>query len=77
MFIRPQYQKEGWLAAVKNFADHETTCKISVPNKKIASAAITDIQGNIKEQLKVIDQVVELTQKAESITFLKLCLCDK
>ena len=77
LFIRPQYQKKGWLAAVKNFADYETTCKISIPDKKIASAAITDIQGNLKEQLQVNDQSVELTQKAKSITFLNLCLCDE
>ena len=74
IFFRPQYSKEGWLIAIKNFSNTEETCVLSVPGKNINYSAVTDIQGNIKQELHVINNRVELKQKPNAITFLQICL---
>lgn len=74
IFVRPEYQKDGWMVAVKNFADHEDAFKISVPGKKIQSAAITDIQGNVRQQIETDGEFVAFSHGANSITFLKIRL---
>lgn len=72
VFIRPQYRQDGWMIAVKNFTKGEGKCCILVPEREILSAALTDIQGNVTEELLVGDNRIEITQKPNAITFVKV-----
>lgn len=72
LFIRPLYHEAGWLVAVKNFSAHEGNCKISIPGRQITFAAVTDIPGNVKEELNPIGNKITITQNPNAITFLKL-----
>ncbi len=65
LFIRPLYKKEGWLAAVKNFADHDASCRISVPGRNIGSAMLTDIQGNPAEPSAINGSTASLIREAD------------
>lgn len=74
VFVRPGNKQDGWLAAVKNFTDAEGRCRISVPGRRICTAGVTDVQGNVKEVLEVSDDGITVFQKGNQLTFVKICL---
>ena len=74
IFFRPQMNAKGWLVAVKNHSDNEGVSVLSVPGKQILYSAITDIQGNLRQELKVIDNMVKLEQAPNSIVFLQIVI---
>lgn len=74
LFIRPQYGKEGWLMAVKNYSHHSEKAEISVPGKEMEAMYITDVQGKIREAAEQEGQAFMVTLKPDSIMFLKVLL---
>jgi len=74
IFIRPQHEQDGWLIAVKNFCNYEGSCTISIPDSTLCFAAVTDIQGNTREELSIANNEINFKQPPNAITFLRLCL---
>ena len=83
--IRPEYGKPGILMAVKNESGEESHCAITLDctgreyagaERKISlkSAAVTDLQGNVREKLKVCENKVSFVQNPFAVTYLNLIL---
>lgn len=72
LFIRPQCRKAGMLAAVKNYAAEENSCRLSFPGRQITFAAVTDIQGNVRKQLEISGEGVDISLPAYGIVFVGL-----
>lgn len=72
LFIRPQTGMNGWLVAVKNFENKKNICALSIPDKIITFAAVTDLQGNTQEELTIQENCITLLQLPNAITFLRI-----
>lgn len=85
--IRPMYGMPGIFVAVKNESNEESRCTITVPGAGEAvcisgeaggrrtglkSAAVTDLQGNVREHLKIDDNGICFCQRPFEVTYLWL-----
>lgn len=73
IFLRPQYDTEGILIAVKDYSGQENSCTLTFPEKTLSFAAITDIQGNPRKKLSADGNQVIVPVSANAIVYLKLC----
>lgn len=73
IFVRPQYKQDGWLVAVRNFSRREGKYTIGIPQKSIAGVYVTDIEGQVKQELETDRHTFCGVQPPNAITFLKVC----
>lgn len=72
IFLRPSFGKEGVLSAIQNFKREENSCTLSFPGKTLTFAAVTDIQGNPRQELDIQNDRVSVPLSPNGITYVTL-----
>lgn len=73
-FFMPLREKDGFIAAMKNFSKAPEVCRIVFPHHKLVCAERTDLQGNTIQSLKAEGSSVAFTSPALSTTYLRICI---
>ena len=72
LFLQPRFEENGWLVTIKNYGSKKEKVSLEIKDRIIENAAITDLPGNVKREVRFKEHTAEFETVAEEITFLSI-----